>query len=186
MRSEKASFLAISGIVTVYMIVNTVLRLSPKHYETAAHCEGGLIFLVGMLWAKYRKRTNSQPCLKRMVLIGGVSFLVFAVALLLGNAPPMPEVFRVFMKMIYMLSFVIFVLALVYFIPINFSVTRFLGSISMEVYIIHGMMIFIWVDYLKIKSALVFTFAILASTILLAIPLKHLNALISGKIKRES
>lgn len=186
LRSEKAAFLTISGIVAVYMIINTALRLSPKHYETAAHCEGGFVFIIGMFWAKYRKKINSQPSFKRMVLVGGVSFLVFAVTLLLGNDPQMPELFRVFMKMIYMLSFVIFVLALVYFVPINFSATRFLGKISMEVYIMHGMMIFVWVDYLKIKSAPVFTFAIIVSTMLLALPLNRLNVLISSKIKRES
>ena len=96
--------------------------------------EGVIAFPIGILWSNRRNEINAyfQSTQRWLRWVMG-SFLLFIITFILPHMA-LPECVCVVVKIISAAVFVVFGTLIIYRIPVRGRVTRFLGSISLEIY----------------------------------------------------
>lgn len=79
------------------------------------------------------------------------------------------------------LFFVLFSLIICLKLNFNNVLTAFLGNISYEIYLLHGLFIIIFANFIKIDNSILYTALVLAFTVLSSWLIHKINRLITGK-----
>ena len=130
------------------MLGLTITFVAVLHFSgfSSVWYEGMLAFPLGLLLATYEEKLYTDN-LKANILIIVISFVLFCGAFIGCSIIDIKEL-SLILKMHSTLLFVIFVLSIVRYIPIICKPTLYLGKISLEIYALQGL--FIWI--LKIDS----------------------------------
>lgn len=131
---KKNKIVWLGAMVCIYIIVCAILKFPTTWYESV------LCFLLGTIFSKYSDNIKTFLSKKFYSLIAFVViFTVFVIALFFGNKNVLPETVRVAVKMLSSLLFVVLMVVTLTRIRINNCVTKFLGDISLEIYVLQGL-----------------------------------------------
>lgn len=158
---------------------------------TSTWFEGLLAFPLGMIWAQYRDRIDEKSNNVQVLLLL-LSFVIFGVSFILNYVIQL-EIISLLLKMLSSISFVIFVVQLLRWIPVSCKPTLYLGKISLEIYVFQGLLLWILridqVVTMSILMRLIISIAIFIGTIVIAALsnpiITKINKVISGTIKKE-
>ena len=141
-----------------------------------------LPFFVGIVCANKKEEIYAFLDSKKTFIISFlVSVFLFCVTLFLGNLRILPFVLTVMCKMFSSVFFVSTILLGTSFLSVRFCITRWLGKISFEIYVVHGLFIGIarkCTNNNLIYAMLIYVFSIIAATLL-----NKVFSFISKKIK---
>lgn len=180
-KSNKIQIVAMIGAFFVYLTACLIMKLDSTWYE------GVFCLILGIIWAKYFKQINelfskSKWFFLSIVIVG----LLFAVSFVLGNFSFLPNPIRIAVKSISACMFTIFVVLFLRIIPINNIITRFLGKISLEIYVFHGFFLKLYrCTYIYIGNWILYIVFVFATTILLAWVIHPLFSMILKLGKKE-
>lgn len=163
---EKTQILSLFILFAVYIAICLVLNLYVTWYE------GTLSLPIGVLWAKYKDKIAEYLNLRytvHILLILGA----FAVLFLLGNFTLLPVFLKIISKCLSAVFFAIAVVISLRILPIENFITKFLGKIYLEIYVIHGFCLMFWHSkYIYINNALLYSVLVFLSSLILACILK--------------
>lgn len=141
--------------------------------------EASFALILGMIWALNKQKID-EALQKRWLYWGGLVLLIIVtlIAMFLGWNQTLKGFVRIPIKMLSALSFVVCVLLLVQKVRVDFFITQFLGKISFEIYILHGLFIDLFVVICKIGNPCIFVPLVFVTTILSAFVLSILRKFI--------
>lgn len=180
-KSNKLQIVAMIGAFLVYLTACLIMQLSSTWYE------GVFCLILGIVWAKYFKQINeilskSKWFVLSILIVG----LLFAVSFVFGNFDFLPNLLRIAVKSISACMFTILVVLFLRIILINNIITRFLGKISLEIYVFHGFFLTLYrCTYVFIGNWILYVVLVFASTILLAWAIHPLFSMILKLGKKE-
>lgn len=130
-KSSRIKKIVLFACLLVYALVLMAKDFGPTRYV------GTFAFLIGIIWAENKKRIdvhlNNKP---NTVIIYALAFASFVVFFLLWGLTD--GYISIFFQMICESLFVVCIILCLRFIPINCFVTRFLGRISLGIYVVQG------------------------------------------------
>lgn len=128
------------------------------------YCQSALCFGMGLYWGEYQERIAGFAD-KHGISCAAASFVGFCVTLLPGNLPLLPAAPMMLCKMASACFFTAWVVFSLRYVPINCGVTRFLGRISYEIYVIHGFFISLFEVILPPEKMLLYAAAVYGAAI---------------------
>ena len=158
--NKKFYILAIAIGIVCYSVFCNMSGLASTWYEST------WCFLLGILWAKNRlalgKKIELIANRKRYFWLIGISFILFAIFLGMGNTTFFKvKGVRILCKEFSAVLFVIFVCLVLFKLPINFAVTRWLGKLSLEIYLCQGLVLkFLHGKFVYIENTVVYYIAV--------------------------
>lgn len=164
--NSKKKLLLILGI-TMYCLFCVVIGLSTTWYE-ASYC-----FVLGVLFAENENKSSNlcnaikTPCI--YYLFYTAMFGLFLVALYFGNKSILPETGRIAIKLISALLFSVLAVSALSLIEIRNCVTRFLGNISLEIYLLQGIFLDLFMETIPVLNEWFYMLIVTMSTIVSAI-----------------
>ncbi len=180
-KNSKAQIVAMIGAFFGYLAVCLIMKLPSTWYE------GVFCLILGIIWAKYFKQINeilskSKWFVLSILIVG----LLFAVSFVFGNFGFLPNPIRIAVKSISACVFAILVVLFLRIIPINNIITRFLGKISLEIYVFHGFFLTLYrCTCVYIGNWILYIVLVFASTILFAWAIHPLFSIILKLGKKE-
>ena len=175
-KSDMCKYNFIIGIVLIYIIVCMSLQFSPTRYITI------IAFNLGMFWDfksdTIEKYFQEKFILKYIILVGlfGVLFLLSHLLESYGVQKTLGMLFSVCFAMITVLT--------MRFVKIDCVVTRFLGKISMEIYVSQGFFLTLFHDDIcYISNPYIYVLIVTICTILFALGLNQIFARMARRIK---
>ena len=149
----------------LYVGICLILKLQSTWYE------GCFCLVLGVLFSKYKgKFDETFASVKRFVVLFAGLLVLFFVTFILGNFSILDNVMRIVSKCISAACFSVLVALAMKFIPINNIISRFLGKIYLEIYILHGFFLMLFHSkYIIINNPYVYAALTFLSTILLAL-----------------
>ncbi len=180
-KNSKVQIIAMTGAFLVYLTACLIMQLPSTWYE------GVFCLILGIIWAKYFKQiseilSKSKGFVLSIVIVG----LLFAVSFVFGNFVFLPNPIRIAVKSISACMFTILVALFLRIVPINNIITRFLGKISLEIYVFHGFFLTLYrCTYVYISNWILYIVLVFASTILLAWAIHPLFSMILKLGKKE-
>ena len=179
--NEKYCLLAIAIGIFFYGLFCNAIGLTTTWYEST------WCFLLGICWGKYREKIWKQIAhifdKKRYLFVTAAFFLIFAIFLAAGNTALLPgERIRIFCKELAAVVFVIFICLLLVKIPIDFSITRWLGKYSLEIYLCQGMFLTLFEGKLfDIKNAGIYCLVVIIAIVVSSIIIHPITKIINSK-----
>lgn len=175
------SFISIILIVLVMYI----LKMPLIWYE------GLLAFPFGMLYAKYDVYVDKRINTKSNILLFIMSFTAFSCTYIGDHL--IKNDLHIVTKLLSILFFIILVICIIRWIPVSTKITVFLGEISLEIYVLQGL--FLWILRLEVVSSMVWTIRLIISIAIFLTTIafsalihpfiKNINSLISNKFQRS-
>ena len=180
-KSSKAQIIAMIGAFLVYLTACLIVKLPSTWYE------GVFCLPLGIIWAKYFKQVNEiLSKIKWFVLSILIVGLLFAVSFVFGNFSFLPNPIRIAVKSVSACMFTILVVLFLRIIPINNIITRFLGKISLEIYVFHGFFLTLYrCKWIYINSGILYIALIFISSIGLAFAVHPLFSIILRLGRKE-
>lgn len=121
------------GFTCIYYIACNLLKMSYTWYVSMP------LFVVGMLWQKNReygdKFLEKDMNWKTMV----ISLAMATILWVMGTKIPLPSLFSAILMTASMTCLSVLIMTLVKLIRIDWKITRFLGVISLEIYVLQGL-----------------------------------------------
>lgn len=175
---EKMLHLGFLGGFVLYCLLCKSLNLGGLWYQFY------LAYPLGLAVAVYKDKIDEFLNKKYIdIIIMIISFFAFSVTLLLGNFNILQMPLKLIVKMFSSVFFTAFVLMILRHIKIENKITAFLGSISFELYVIHGLIYsFFHIPKFYINDV-VYILLTYVCSIVSAVLLHKLFILISKKIK---
>ena len=159
--SRKIVLLFVSFVL--YIALCLIMRLESTWYE------GCFCVVLGVVWAKNKSKIDDILS-KRYALCLLFVFILFTVTFVFGNTSILDRNLQIVFKCVSASAFSILIVMLLRVLKVNFAVTRFLGKISLEIYILHGFFLsFFFSKYISIKNPLLYGALVIASTIAVAV-----------------
>lgn len=148
-----------------YCVICVFAGLSSTWYE-AVFC-----FTLGMVVSYYKPQIELFLTKKlRSIIVLLACVAVFVVALFLGNKRTiLPNEIRIVVKILSSLLFVPCVAISVSLVNINNVATRFLGKISLEIYVMQGIALKFFYDTLEIENDWLYILAVVVTTLLISL-----------------
>lgn len=176
-KRRQVQFIALSVGVAIYAVTMLLLGFSDNWFITV------FAFLVGVLWAMHKEAIDDfieKP--RHRYATFAVVALLYCALTLVGTALPQDNIAGKLALIFSMILFVVTVILVLYDIPINCAVTRFLGKISLEIYVSQGLFLILFrSNMLYIANPWLYSLAVALSTFALAcifhIPFKKVYAL---------
>ena len=163
-KTDNAKLIAIFVFCIGFTAIMAACNMSSVWYHSL------FTFPFGVL-AVFKEDTIARYENKNKRALALVSFMLFCGFIILSVKIPSKSV-ATFLEMITAICFAIFVVTLLRFVRVNYTVTRFLGSISLEIYALQGLLLWILrtdvVDGLQGTYKALIAAAIFAATIILA------------------
>ena len=123
---------------------------------------------LGMIWCDYKSDIDTYLKNNKCYFITiCLIFIIFSITLLLGNLL-MFNYMMVICKWISAIAFVLLIIMLIKKVRIDYKITRWLGKYFFEIYMIHGMFLYIFKENVKLENELIYSMAVIASSILCA------------------
>lgn len=149
--------------------------------------EGLLAFPLGLLWSKYQDKIDNKEN-KAQISIGFISFAIFGMSFVLNYVIKV-EVISILLKMLSAVSFVVFVIQMIRWIPIVCKLTLYLGKISLETYTLQGLLLWILhidqIANMSVLIRLIISVGIFIGTICLAALVNPLIARLNKVVRGE-
>ena len=180
-RKDKFKIVGIVGAFILYLMICLIMKLPSTWYE----CAGCL--MLGILWAKYLEQINHFLSRKKWL---GLSILLcgslFITSFIFGNFSFLPNPVRIAVKSISACAFAVVAVLFLRIIPINNVFTRFLGQISLEIYVFHGFFLTLYrCKWIYINSGILYIALIFISSIGLAFAVHPLFSIILRLGRKE-
>ena len=183
----KAHLLSLAAII-VYMIVTAIVFKKEWWYMTV------LCFNVGLFWGSYNEKIRAI-LKKRYILLLVLSILMCAFAYLLpaiNNRTLHLDTKFIFIlnNMLMAIAFTLLLALLGYKTYFNNKITAFLGKISYETYLLHGLIINVLISYgvFDLKTRLnqeIFAIIVVITTLILATLMHKLDSLMIAKLMKK-
>lgn len=158
--NQKIAALLVSFVL--YVALCLVMKLPTTWYE------GAFCLPLGVLWAKAQKKIDSHLNRRYLVYLL-VAWGFFVLSFSFGNFELLPVVPRVIVKSLSAVVFVIAVVLLLRILPIENIVTKFLGGMYLEIYVMHGFVLMLWHSkYIYLNHPLLYSIVVIFSALLLA------------------
>ena len=172
----------LSVFFIVYLILCWILKLESTWYECC------FCLILGVAFAMFKEKIESvfSSTVKFLLIVSAVFFL-FMTSFVLGNYSILNEEMRIVSKCISAVSFSALVVLLMRILPIKNIITRFLGNIYLEIYILHGFyLMFFRSKIMNISNPYIYTGVTFLLTTLSAVLIHPLicKILSIGKIKK--
>lgn len=180
-KNSKVQIIAMVGAFFLYLAVCLIMKLSSTWYE------GAFCLSLGIIWAKYSKKINEILSKNKWLILSILLFgFLFAISFIFGNFSFLPNPIRIAVKSISSCAFTIFVVLFLKVVLIDNRITRFLGKISLEIYVFHGFFLTLYrCTYVYIGNWILYIVLVFASTILLAWAIHPLFSMILNLGKKE-
>ena len=180
-KSDTFQIIAMLGAFIIYLGVCLIMKLESTWYE------GALCLVLGIIWGKYFRQINEvlskNKWLAFSIFVCGILFMI---SFILGNFNFLPKTMRIVSKSFSASTFTILVVLFLKIIPINNIITRFLGKISLEIYVFHGFFLELYrCRLMYVENWILYTFLVFASTIFLAWAMRPLFSMIFKLGKKE-
>ena len=161
---DNLKYIACSLFLIVYCILCNLFNLSTTWYESIVTFILGLTFpLIKNIFDKLTDSTMKK------LLVVLIEFLLFAFLILCGGAD-VPTYATILIKMISAIIFVVLVLSIMKVVNIEHTITKFLGDISMEIYVFQGLFLSLYHSQnIYISNPYVYIILVVFSTIAFSI-----------------
>lgn len=163
-----------TAFIGLYCILCIIFDLGTTWYE------GSLTFLLGIFWAKNKSKIDMVQA-KKYYLLLALIVGVFTLTYLFGNLRIFTEPLRIFVKMVSAVAFVSMVLFIAMKIKFNYILTKFLGNYYFEFYLLQGLFISLFDEFIVINNTLLYCSTCLVCTLLSAIIVHPLVKFINSK-----
>lgn len=179
-KNDKLQIVGMLVAFILYLIVCLVMQLNSTWYE------GSFCLVLGIIWAKFFKQINQILNKNKWLFLSIVIFgILFVGSFVCGNFGFLPKPLRIVSKSVSACMFSICVVLFLTIIPINNPITRFLGKISLEIYVFHGFFLMLYrCNYIYINNEILYSILVLISSIVLAFVLHPLCSTILNLGKR--
>ncbi len=170
---QKYQILTIAILQVIYILVCLLFNIGPIYYERT------FIFVMGILWFANKDKIDSVlSSSKAKACIFVISAVVFT-ALYLSASIINNVALEVLLRSLSYFFFVTAVMSVLFKIKINSAVTRFLGEISLEIYMLQGVfMLLLHNEIINITNPYIYAAAVIIGTVALAIAVHPLIKLI--------
>jgi len=146
-----------------YVTLCLILKLSSTWYECC------LCLLLGVLFAKYKDKIDLFLSKKYLISLLGI-LLLFLASFVLGNFSVLGKELTVISKCISAAFFSVLAVLLLKIFPMSNIITRFLGKLYLEIYILHGFFLMLFSSkYIFIQNSLLYGIATLSGTLILSV-----------------
>lgn len=137
-------------------------------------------FLAGILWQHYKEKIDAFASQTKGYITGCISTsLGFCITWLIGHMYRLPQSVYFTFQMISAVFFVGVIMWLCMKIPVQCRITRFLGRYSKYIYAMHGLVLNIFSNYLKVENTALYLLIVIPGSILLAIIAQKVMAVAS-------
>ena len=178
----KRKLLSISLFVLVYVIACYCFKLSSTWYESV------ICFVLGVVVSQYKCKFVNFLNKKRTILLSSICvFILFIVTLYFGNKAILSYPIRVIVKMISSVSFTLLVVMFIAIIKVDNAITTFLGKISLEIYILQGLILNIYKNVIIISNDWIYIVVTMVSVVVVSFVAHPVFAKINriGKVKNK-
>ena len=159
--ANRKMLLVLIGCI-LFILLTALFGLESTIYENVH------MFALGFIWKKYEERIY-YSFNKRWLSIIIIITLVFLAALKFGNGS-IPIIFRIPIKMLSSILFVVILLFLIYKFGFKNNLMLKIGSISFEIYVLQGVFLISYhSSYFYISNSVLYSLAVFFSTIVCAI-----------------
>lgn len=131
-RNSKLQISLIATFVIVYCVIAYVLGLGSFWYKSV------LAFILGLLWGIAKQKIDLYFSNKKKIFfVAFASFIVFCITFI--GARLLNTKATILLEMASSVFFSLLVILLSNFVKVDYGVTRFLGKISLEIYVFQGL-----------------------------------------------
>ena len=161
----------------MYIAMCIVFHMEPHWYQTV------LSVILGMVWSQFKDKIDLKIAKKYtfvfiaccgLFVVSGFVYKWFQVK------TDIPAI-SLFSKTVYVLCFAVIVVMLLMKLPIQCGITKALGEISLEIYMLHGMMIN--AIHRVISNEIIYIFVVILCTIISAILFNQITKRVMKLIK---
>lgn len=143
-------------------------------------------FLAGILWQHHKSQIDEFVSQSNgyiiMCLSAGIGF---GITWLIGHMYSLPEVVYLAFQMVSTIFFVGFVMLLCMQLPISCRITSFLGKHSKYIYAMHGLVLNILSNFLKLENTVLYLLLAITGSLLLAVAAQRIyDKLISQRTRK--
>lgn len=164
------------GVVLVYIVICILLQFSPTRYITI------IAFNLGMFWdfkADIIAKSFRKKIAFKYVFLAVIFGALFLVSHLLET-----YVLKKILGMLFSLCFVVLTVLTVQFVKIDCKATRFLGKISMEIYVSQGLFLVLFhEDICYIANPYIYVILVTTCTFLFSVGLNQIFTQMAKRIK---
>ena len=162
----------------IYLLIYKALNLSGLYIQSY------LAYIFGAFYAFYQKRIEKFfKNIKRFCICLFVTFILFSLTLLCGNLLSINVTIKLIIKCFSSVFFVFLVLLILLIINFRNRVSEFLGKISFEIYMIHGIFLSVFIGLSNKMYGLIYCFAVCGLSIICALILNWIFTKLSKIIK---
>ena len=149
----------------IMLIVQVAYMILVYPFLGATWVQSALVFVLGMIWCEYKEKiVRLFNTAKKWIITSGIVFSLFCIFFLIDFYISM-TVISLFARIISIICFVIFVNLLIVKIPITNIVTKFLGEISLEIYVFQGVFLLLFrSDLIFIQNPYLYVVVVIAGT----------------------
>lgn len=151
----------VAFIEVLYCMIMMFFDLPAYWYQSV------LTFALGTIWAAYKDKIDGylvRAGKKSTVLLAGAG-IMFIIAFLARYKIDGVVLNKIF-SMTVNIFFVVFVMLFIYFVRINFKLTRWLGKISLEIYVVQGIFLTLYhSQFFYFENTYLYIIAVVFSTI---------------------
>lgn len=149
----------------LYCLFCVLFGLSSTWYEA------GLCFPLGVFYSENKNKIQTFIFSNKLKFIFSFLSLVllFAIFYVFGNKPYLPDSLRIVCKILSSLLFACVSTLFVLVVNINNPITRFLGKISLEIYLLQGIFLNLFKGPIYIESDFIYILLIILCTLLFAV-----------------
>ncbi|MBQ7340040.1 MAG: acyltransferase [Clostridia bacterium] len=146
-----------------YLALCLVMKLPSTWYE------GCFCIIIGVLWAKFKDKIDNFLSMKKYLLFLFFTLIAFLITLIFGNFSILQNAIGIISKCISACTFVVLVVLIMKLLPINNLLTRFLGNLYLEIYLLHGFFLSLYFSkFIEINNPWLYGVLVLVSTLILA------------------
>lgn len=157
---KKGQVLLLSGATCAFCVICAVIGLDSTWYETV------VCFVLGMVVSMHKEKVVKilDDGIKGWLILAACGGL-FVLTMYFGNASVLPFAARIIVKMLSAAFFACSIVIFVTKVRINNPVLRFLGVISLEIYVTQGLFLKMFKDTAHIGNDWLYALTVLAVTI---------------------
>ncbi|MGN0179814.1 MAG: acyltransferase family protein [Monoglobaceae bacterium] len=177
-KKDNLKVLLVILFTVLYCTLMIILSFPTVWYESI------LAFPTGIIWHRIKNRMDDRYKNVKIWMIDLFLLMILFVGTLLGSYAVHIWICQLVLKMMSAVSFVLLTVFLLYRVPIECKVTRFLGEISLEVYVFQGLFFNLFhCDLMYVRNPYVYSLLVILGTILLSYLIKPIIDIIYTKFK---
>lgn len=157
---KKGSVLLLFGAICVFCVICAAVGLNSTWYETVA------CFALGMVVSMHKEKVVKllDDSIKGWLILAACGGL-FVLTMYFGNASVLPYAARIIVKMLSAAFFACSIVIFVTKVRINNPVLRFLGVISLEIYVTQGLFLKMFEDTVRIENDWLYALTVFVVTV---------------------